>query len=163
VNELFSSRSGEFILNDPASDELLPKKGPDRVYGLRRTCEFEEILSQKYLSAAKEDANSGKTLSDTLQTSSFPETDEPLLFPFLAVEFKSEKNAVGFHDIQIQTALPIWVLLQLQLRLRSAARTKASTVLNPLVWFFAFRGDDVRLYAAYPSDDGLQPKYVRGN
>ena len=160
LSELFSSRSGEYLVKDPETDELLPKQGPDRVYGLRRIVELEVVLSQNYLSANPADPAAGKPLSNVFHTSPFKETAEPLLFPFLVVEFKSEKNAVGFYDIQNQTALPISRLLQLQMDLRSAARTKASAVLHPLVWFFAFRGDDVRVYAAYTIEEGLAHKTV---
>jgi hypothetical protein len=53
------------------------------------------------------------SVGETIRTSPFKEGVEPLLFPFLVLEAKSEKSSNGFEDIQTQTAFPILALLKL--------------------------------------------------
>ena len=71
------------------------------------------------------------------------------LFPFMVVEAKSEKSESGFHDIEQQTALSIRTCLKIQIDLEM----ESNQVLDPLVWFFGFRGDEWRLYVALPVND----------
>lgn len=101
------------------------------------------------------------TLRDAIKFSPFKEGIEPLLFPFLILEAKSEGSAQGFDAIQTQTAFPIWALLRLQEDLHSRA-TDAELGTSPLVWFFANRGDAWRVFGCYISDSqaGRSKNYV---
>ena len=54
------------------------------------------------------------TIRDLIRCSPFKAESDPLLFPFLVLEAKSESSQAGFDDIQTQTAFPIWSLLKLQ-------------------------------------------------
>ena len=67
----------------------------------------------------------------------------------MVVEAKSEKSEDGFHDIEQQTALSIRTCLKIQTDLQM----DSNQVLDPLVWFFGFRGDEWRLYVALPLYD----------
>lgn len=67
----------------------------------------------------------------------------------MVVEAKSEKSESGFHDIEQQTALSIRTCLRIQIDLEM----ESNQVLDPLVWFFGFRGDEWRLYVALPVND----------
>jgi len=73
-----------------------------------------------------------------------PIEDIKLLYPFLVIEAKREKDAPGFRSIESQTAFPIRRFLKIQDYLRKARYIN----IDPLVWFFAYQGDDWRLYAA---------------
>ena len=75
-----------------------------------------------------------------------PTTSEQLIYPFLVLEAKREKDAPGFKSMEIQTAFPIRRFLRIQDELQRACETKPE--LNPLVWFFSSQGEDWRLYAA---------------
>jgi hypothetical protein len=72
-----------------------------------------------------------------------PVVGKRLIHPFLVVEAKQEFQAPGFRFIEVQTAFVIRRLLKSQDKL---CRDK-SLDLDPLVWFFAYRGDVWRLYA----------------
>lgn len=113
---------------------MLPKQQPDRVYGLNQTTNFDKLLSQHVLS---DDASTSRTtVRAAVRTTPFKEGVEPLLFPFLVLEAKSEKSLNGFDDIQAQTAFPIWTLLKLQQDLLATVADDDSES-GPLVWFFA--------------------------
>ena len=112
----------------------LPKKRPDRIYGLQQTENFARAL--KALAPSRE-----------LRSSPFGEGSEPLLYPFLIVEAKSQKSGAGFDAIEMQTAFPIRTLLKLQHDLNDAVGESPGN--SPLIWFFANRGEDWRLYCGY--------------
>jgi hypothetical protein len=58
------------------------------------------------------DSNAEEMLvQDFIQATPFHRRREPLLFPFLVMEAKSEKGG-GFSKCVIRTALPIWSLLK---------------------------------------------------
>jgi len=124
----------------------LPKQEPDRVYGLRATRNFQKLLSKQAINSL----TSGErlTIGEIVRTSPFKEGVEPLLFPFLVLEAKSEKSANGFGDIQTQTAFPILALLKLQEDLQAKVEDSIPDS-GPLVWFFANRGDAWRVYGCY--------------
>lgn len=115
----------------------MPIREPDRVYGLTATTNFKDELS-------------AEGVMDVIESCPFKGSDDPL-FPFLILEAKSEKCNDGFHDVINQTALPILALLQLQAALRT--RVGAKGEVEPLVWFFANRGDSWRVYACYVVDE----------
>ncbi|OBT81827.1 hypothetical protein VE02_09347 [Pseudogymnoascus sp. 03VT05] len=136
-NPLFDDRAEEFILHGPLMEIKLPKKKPDRIFGLKKTKAFAKIL----------DAD-GRDCEEVSRCSPFKDCNDPLLFPFLIIEAKPEKRSVGFEETQTQTALPIWELLRLQEGIR-AELLRDSHSASPLVWFFANRGDSWRVYGCY--------------
>jgi hypothetical protein len=142
TNPLFSDRIQESIVYDPLVRSRLPKQQPDRIYGLSQTKNFDKSLSQPVIS---DDTGIPRTVRDVVKITPFKESVEPLLFPFLVVEDKSEKGPNGFDDIQTQTAFPIWALLKLQEDLRATV-AEDNLESSPLVWFFANRGDSWRVY-----------------
>jgi hypothetical protein len=78
----------------------------------------------------------------------FEERKRPLMFPFLISEAKTERGD-SFDACERQTAFPIWKLLRLQDELQIRAQQTLSEQGGPLVWFFANRGEDWRLYGCY--------------
>ncbi|KFY35801.1 hypothetical protein V494_05585 [Pseudogymnoascus sp. VKM F-4513 (FW-928)] len=137
VNPLFDDRAEEFILHGPLMETKLPKKKPDRIFGLKKTRAFAKIL----------DAD-GRDYEDVPRCSPFKNCIDPLLFPFLIIEAKPEKSSVGFEETQTQSALPIWELLRLQEGIRAEQSTESQSA-SPLVWFFAYRGESWRVYGCY--------------
>jgi len=122
------------------------KQEPDRVFGLRLTRNFQDILSRPVPSSS--DRSGYTTVGQLIRTSPFKSEGDPLLFPFLILEAKKESNSNGFEDIQAQTAFPVWSLLRLQEQLQSnLAEDKCR--FDPLVWFLANRGDVWRVYGCY--------------
>jgi hypothetical protein len=142
-------------------DEL-PKKSekPDRVYGLRRTKRLERLL---LWSENKHTAFGGKMIGDSIKSSPFRPDGEPIVFPFLIVEAKSEKAKDSFSDIEIQTAFSIRTLLQLQQDLRDAvgAQEHPDSDLRPLVWFLCYKGETWRVSAGYIERKKGVSNYVR--
>lgn len=89
--------------------------------------------------------NDGHTsLGQTIRSCPFKDVVNPLLFPFLILEVKSEKSKDGFDDILTQTAFPILALLQLQADLHEKVPGREGS--EALVWFLANRGDVWRVY-----------------
>lgn len=70
------------------------------------------------------------------------------IYPFIVVEAKAESGD-GFKSVEHQSAFPIRTCLKLQQNLRQ----ETGVDLQCLVWFFAFRGEEWRLYAAVPEND----------
>ncbi|KAF2109609.1 hypothetical protein BDV96DRAFT_585029 [Lophiotrema nucula] len=64
--------------------------------------------------------------------------------PFLVVEAKKESTTPGFRSIERQTAFPIRRLLRLQAHVLGSRKVAHEP---PLVWFFAYQGEEWRLYA----------------
>jgi hypothetical protein len=77
-----------------------------------------------------------------------------IVLPFLVLEAKRD-NGPGFSDIQYQTAFPIRRLLRAQTNLRECDSSSEPS----LVWFFAYQGEQWRLYACV--EDGQ--KVVRSH
>ena len=71
-----------------------------------------------------------------------------LIYPFLVLEAKRENDAPGFRYVETQTAFPIRRFLRIQDELHTASGVK----IVPLVWFFAFQGEEWRLHAAILDD-----------
>lgn len=68
-----------------------------------------------------------------------------MVYPFIVVEAKKERHAPGFRSIERQTAFPIRRLLHVQDELTN--KFLESRYEPPLVWFFAYQGEEWRLYA----------------
>ena len=108
----------------------LPERRPDRVYGLCQTTNFEDRLSgtarmvldgafqetTSILQTTTASGNENLLVQDFLQINPFHQRGEPLLFPFLLIEAKSEARK-GHRNCGVQTSLPIWGLLKGQERL----------------------------------------------
>ncbi|KAL4970918.1 uncharacterized protein BDV14DRAFT_162284 [Aspergillus stella-maris] len=148
TNPLFDDRAQEFVVYDELLRSQLPKQGPDRVLGLQNTRNFDNLLQ----SPIRQDIakHPGDTISDILKTSPFKSEADPLLFPFLLLEAKSETSSSGFDAIQVQSAFPIYALLKLQEELRCCVDWQSGEErFEPLVWFLASRGDQWRVYASH--------------
>lgn len=159
TNRLFEDRAEEFVIYDGILRSQLKKQGPDRVYGLKNTGNFDSLLSS---SAPPELANEpGDTIGDIIKHTPFDYDTDPLLFPFLLLEAKSESSSNGFDDIQIQSAFPIRALLKLQEDLQ-ASSSIPDPGMAPLVWFLACRGDAWKVYGCYavPGEGDIPTKYV---
>ncbi|KAE8373695.1 hypothetical protein BDV26DRAFT_296687 [Aspergillus bertholletiae] len=118
TDRLFDSRVQEFVVYDDLLKSQLPKQAPDRVIGLQCTKNFDNLLSSPIRSDL---ANSEDDVaSDILQVTPFQSQADPLLFPFLLLEAKSETSPSGFDAILVQLAFPIYTLLRLQEDLRSS-------------------------------------------
>lgn len=100
---------------------------PDRVIGLS--------MSDRYR---------GYIRSFSVELSHSPLKKRQLIYPFLVLEAKRENDAPGFRYVEAQTAFPIRRFLRIQDELQRASKLK----LDPLVWFFAFQGEEWRLHAA---------------
>ena len=94
TNPLFGDRAQEFMIYDLALRAELPQQGPDRIYGLRATRNFEDLLSRSM--AHTFDETDPITIGDIIISSPFKAESDPLLFPFLVLEAKSESSGNGF-------------------------------------------------------------------
>ncbi len=113
------------------------KEIPDRVHGLRATRRLKRILSSD-------------AIADTITTHPFLGDSEPVHFPFLVLEAKSEKGADSLTDAALQTAFSIRKLLVIQDDLRRAAvGAAAGWDAGPLVWFLSNKGEDWSVCIAY--------------
>ncbi|KAK2760893.1 hypothetical protein FQN54_002133 [Arachnomyces sp. PD_36] len=113
TNALFDDRAQELIVHNDVSNTQIPRQEPDRIFGLRTTKNFEDLVSRPVA------ASPNVTLADHIRMCPFKKDSDPLLFPFLLLEAKSETSSNGFDDIQVQSALPLWALLKLQEELQS--------------------------------------------
>lgn len=107
---------------------------PDRIVGLRLKEQYRPFFA-----------------SNSLDITHSPIEGRSILYPFLVVEAKREDNAPGFRYVEAQTSFPIRRLLKIQDDLRNAHCSN----LNPLVWFFAFQGEEWRLYAGTLKDSSV--------
>lgn len=149
----------DVILHDPLLRAKLPRKEPDRVYGLKVTRNIEKLLSETIANLPAR--SRGHSIGECIRTSAFKEGTEPLLFPFLILEAKSEKSRNGFTDIQIQTMFPILTLLRLQEDLNDNLVGTTEHGVGSLLWFLANRGDSWRVYGCYVTvTDSEPPRYV---
>jgi hypothetical protein len=99
------------------------------------------------------------TLECGFEWSPFRQVQDPVLFPFLVLEAKSEEGD-GFNDIETQTAFAIKKLLNIQLRLKEANEKNRQWDTGPLVWFLSNRGDQWRVAAAYVQTERSEQHYV---
>jgi hypothetical protein len=116
---LFDNRAQEAIVQEIALQFVMQKKEePDRIYGLRLTKRLERRLQW---TEDKRAAARGKIIGGSIHSAPFRPDGERIVFPFLALEAKSEKGRDSFSDIETQTAFTIRSLLTLQEDLRRAA------------------------------------------
>ncbi|RBR04385.1 hypothetical protein FVER53590_27552 [Fusarium verticillioides] len=138
ISPLFDDRAEEAIIYSSELRAELPKREdrPDRVYGLQVT----DRLSRLLLAA------------ENVRSSPFRQDGDPLIFPFLVIEAKSEKGCDAFTDTQVQTAFAIRELLSIQNQLARAAEEDNEWDAGPLVWFLSYKGEQWRVSAAYIHD-----------
>jgi hypothetical protein len=148
-----------FSIYDDLVKSHLPKQSPDRVYGLQNTRRFRSLLD----SSARPDLQTrpDDTVSDLVRSTPFKTDTDPLLFPFLVLEAKSNSSSRDFEAILTQTFFPIRALLKLQDDLRLYVPEGEATF-EPLVWFLASRGYIWRLYCGtvVKGENGEPTKYV---
>ena len=135
ISPLFDDRAEEAIVYSPELQAELPTRQdrPDRVYGLRVTERLSRLLQ----------------LAGTVRNSPFRVDGDPLVFPFLVIEAKSEKGSDAFTDTQAQTAFAIREMLSIQHQLAEAAERDGDWDSTPLVWFLSYKGEQWRASAAY--------------
>ncbi|KAE8443596.1 hypothetical protein EG329_001529 [Mollisiaceae sp. DMI_Dod_QoI] len=169
LNNIFSNRADQVFSYDShvmnslqegqngKGSRILPERRPDRVYGLCQTTNFEDRLggtAQRILESASRDAasvlqttaesgNEELLVQDFLQATPFHQRGEPLLFPFLILEAKSEEGK-GHRNCGVQTSLPIWGLLKSQERL-SELSCPLEELGGPFVWYISYLGDSWRV------------------
>lgn len=191
LNPLFSNRadqpfSYDVYLNESEQSENnkkrkkgkgkeLPERKPDRVYGLRQTVAFEDLLNKPAgivqdkvagdciatsISAADLSNNEERLVRNLVQASPFHRRGDPLLFPFLILEAKVEEGR-GFTNCGVQTSLPIWTLLQGQEQLTELGGPW-DELGGPLVWYIAYLGDNWRISGCFIANDKGQKSYVSG-
>ena len=149
LNPLFDDRAEEHIKYEEEIEKVLKRtkgKRPDRIVGLRATSRIERIL--KHTEAYEEDSN-----RKSITISPFSGPCQPLLFPFLVLEAKSEKSSDTFSKIYLQTGFAIRALLNLQRDLLNATTENQQYGMKPLVWFLANKGEDWRVYGAYLEEE----------
>lgn len=132
---MFDDRAEEAIIYSSELRAELPRREhrPDRVYGLQVTERFSRLLHY----------------AEDIRSSPFRIDGDPLVFPFLVIEAKSEKSTDGFANNQVQTAFAIRELLSIQHELAQATNKGRECDGGPLVWFLSYRGEEWRVFAAY--------------
>lgn len=135
--------------------DALPKDRPDRIYGLRETKVFRDALySEPRLSNTE-------IVKHVITSSPFQNVGEPLLFPFLILEAKSEKGADSWSSIERQPSLPIRTLLKMQEDLRKQSASTGYSNSEPLVWFLSYKGEEWRIYGSSLQTINGKTHYVR--
>lgn len=133
----------------------LPTFQPNHVYSLRKTSTFESVLSNvtgKVQAIIENEVQ--RSLDNNLpeeqrvitqeliHSSPFSGIEDPLIFPFLLIEAKSEERG-SFHGCCVQSAIPIWYLIRIQEKLHEFKGLHEQG--GPFVWYVAYKGDDWRL------------------
>jgi hypothetical protein len=154
------------ILHSGEAKSELDDRRPDRVHGLQQTEHLDrqfEAISKSIQSQITEEAqNTGPTIP--IEFTPFKESGRPLMFPFLITEAKHDKGG-SFEKCKMQTVFPIWRLLKMQEELQIQAKNNLDEQGGSLVWFFAYRGGEWRLYGYYTDTNsghqGQISTYVR--
>lgn len=151
LNRLFDFRAEEAILHGgEAQSRIHNKRKPDTIYGLQGTNLLNqqlEAISRQIQSQVSEETQVAGSAS-AIRFTPFKKRERPLIFPFLISEAKTERGD-SFEQCEAQTAFPIWNLLRLQEELQIYSKKGLDEQGGPLVWFFANRGEDWRLYGCY--------------
>jgi len=128
------------------------------VYGLRQTRNIENLLHDVVKRQFENDDGAiERQVHEVLGLEQpLKQTGDHLLFPFFILEAKSRSSSCDWHSIQMQTAFSIRTLLETQNRLRTITGRQSKWRSGPLVWFFANKGEDWRVYAAY-----MQPAHAK--
>jgi hypothetical protein len=129
---------------------------PDKVIALQQCGALLWLLQQQDPRADF----SGQTLEQSLRPSLFPGQENPIVFPFLLEESKSEVAGSSFRKVDQQIALILEEALLIQDRLRKASGKKDKWISGPLVWYFSNKGAHWRVAAGYISDGTNGAKLV---
>jgi hypothetical protein len=106
---------------------------PDYVAGLQRG-RFNQYLGNSLV-------------ADQLQNQ--PTGEHNTIFPFMVAEAKKE-DGDDWDYVYAQTVFPVYTMLSLQWRLLSSNAANGHRLeFDPVVWFYAYRGQHWRLYLAY--------------
>jgi hypothetical protein len=165
ISELFSSRLQETVCEpgETSHQSARPKKNrkqPDRIHGLQQTTNFEKLFQEPYAHDEPQ-KYPPRTIEDVVNITVTPDNGgDPLLFPLLILEAKREKDAQNFEQMEIQTGFPIKNTLKLQYDLMKTRGNTMDVPGGPLVWFFASRGEDWRVYGAVINEEECRPNYV---
>ncbi|KAF5686309.1 hypothetical protein FCIRC_3027 [Fusarium circinatum] len=145
MSPLFDDKADQAIIYPPELLAELPKREerPDRIYGLKATKRFHRLLG----------------LVPGIRITPFKPDGEPIIFPFLVIEAKSEKAGYNFSDIQIQTSFVIRELLSIQQGLAAVAEEDQDWDAGPLVWSLSYMGEQWRVSAAYTQGQGDDISY----
>lgn len=161
LNPIFDDRAEDAIEYTKEMQEDLGRREhrPDRIFGLFQSRTIKSLLRKP----DQRHAVPSKTVRQAVRTTPFRKDGQPIVFPFLVMEAKSEKSARSFSDIDMQTAFAIRELVLLQEGLESAASGVGHPGWDaaPLVWYFSYRGEQWRLHAAFPSPHGGAGAVVR--
>jgi hypothetical protein len=159
LNPLFDEKAGEPVIHvDVTKSEMRKREKPDLVLGLRKTPSFDLLLMR---TEDKCPFSVGKCMSNVAGFTPYQlNGGEPLLFPFLVLEAKSEKSKDSFSDLELQTAFTIRTLLRIQQDLHRTVGEHSQWHTGPLVWFVSNRGEHWRISAAYIEYEGCIPHYV---
>ncbi len=156
INPLFSDRAEELVYHDNlVMPDISKKEHPDRVFGLRKTRVFEDAL------CCPSQVQPFRSVRSVLRFSPFQNVGEPLLFPFLILEAKSEKGSDDWDSIEKQTAFPIRTLLKLQHDLYQQTNDQSIWRDGPLVWFLSNKGENWRVYGCFTDVADEISNYVR--
>ncbi|EXL93514.1 hypothetical protein FOIG_13647 [Fusarium odoratissimum NRRL 54006] len=149
ISPLFDDRAEEAIIYSSELRAELPKREhrPDRVFGLQVTERLSRLLNY----------------AEDIRSSPFRLDGDPLVYPFLVIEAKSEKGSDAFTDTQVQTAFAIRELLSIQQELAHVANENEEWDGGPLVWFLSYKGEQWRVFAAYihTTPDKISYRVVR--
>jgi hypothetical protein len=151
LNRILIDRADETITHPPElAQDLLQDQRPDRIYGLRQTRNFEDLL---YTKLSPDELIQSRIQQQPVLNSG---SGESLLFPFLVVEAKKGSSEDDWHSINLQTAFPIYTFLNVQRSIKLANGTNSRWSSGPLVWFFSSRGEDWTVSVAYQSQCPIQ-------
>jgi hypothetical protein len=161
ILELFSTGISELVIHEktgPDSGKIHLK--PDRIIGLRETSTIKQLLKNPYV-YGEPDCCNDSVVGKRVNCSIHPDKGgNQLLFPFLVLEAKAEQASQSFDHAEVQSALPIMKALRLQHDLMKIPGNTVEVLGGPLVWFFANRGEDWRVYAAYIIEEDEGTTYV---
>jgi hypothetical protein len=179
LNRIFGHREDDAVHHEPELSRKLTQKAQrkraqntktqslDAIYGLRLTRNIENLLHDTTNTEIHKTLDAKpQQVHELLDPSPFKrplkQIGDPLVFPFLILEAKSGTAMDDWHSIQMQTSLPIRAFLEAQNALRRATERRSRWKTGPLVWFFANRGEDWPLSAAF-MQDGKARFHTMGN
>lgn len=156
LNRIFCHREDDAVRLEDSIAKRMHKalQKPDAIFGLQATRNLENLLydTKKRKLDSSDDPRQLHELLDPSPlepSASLRKTGVPLLYPFVVVEAKKGTSDCDWHSINMQTAFPIRAFLLAQGRLRKAIGVYSERQFEPLLWYFAYKGEDWRLSVAY--------------
>ena len=160
---IFSDRAEASIKHNPSLEihkrnrSRQEREEPDRVYGLRKTDNFKLLLDS--IDRRSLDESNPRLLGESLETSPFGDETDPLLYPFLILEAKSDQRG-DTAAVEMQTAFVIRRLLMLQQSLQDAASRESHWKSNALVWFISWFGERWNVSSSFINNSNGTMQYV---